>query len=47
MSKQRGGTIVNISSTGGKFSFPLGWGNHSTKFALEGVSESPLRNRAV
>jgi NAD(P)-dependent dehydrogenase (short-subunit alcohol dehydrogenase family) len=41
MRKQQGeGTIVNISSMGGRISFPLGSAYHGTKFALEGVSES-------
>ena len=33
-------TIVNISSVGGKMSFPLLSAYNSTKFALEGLSES-------
>jgi NAD(P)-dependent dehydrogenase (short-subunit alcohol dehydrogenase family) len=40
MRKQRGGTIVNISSMGGRFAFPLNSVYHGTKFALEGISES-------
>jgi NAD(P)-dependent dehydrogenase (short-subunit alcohol dehydrogenase family) len=40
MRKQRGGTIVNVSSMGGRIAFPLGSAYHGTKFALEGVSES-------
>lgn len=34
------GTIINISSIGGKISFPLGALYHGTKFAVEGISES-------
>jgi NAD(P)-dependent dehydrogenase (short-subunit alcohol dehydrogenase family) len=37
---QRSGTIVNISSIGGKMTFPLGSLYHGTKFAVEGLSES-------
>jgi len=40
MRKQRGGKIVNISSIGGRISFPLDSIYHGTKFALEGLSES-------
>ncbi|MCK9874527.1 SDR family oxidoreductase [Frankia sp. Ag45/Mut15] len=36
----RGGTIVNISSIGGKVTFPLGTLYHGTKFAVEGLSEA-------
>lgn len=36
----RGGTIVNVSSVGGRMAFPLGTLYHGTKFAVEGVSES-------
>ncbi|EDM38020.1 short-chain dehydrogenase [Pedobacter sp. BAL39] len=35
-----GGTIINISSIGGKMAFPLGALYHGTKFAVEGISES-------
>jgi NAD(P)-dependent dehydrogenase (short-subunit alcohol dehydrogenase family) len=38
--KQRSGTIINISSIGGKMTFPLGSLYHGTKFAVEGLSES-------
>jgi NAD(P)-dependent dehydrogenase (short-subunit alcohol dehydrogenase family) len=38
--QQGGGTIVNISSMGGRIAFPLDPAYHGTKFALEGVSES-------
>ena len=34
------GTIVNISSIGGRLAFPLGTLYHGTKFAVEGLSES-------
>lgn len=37
---QRSGTIVNISSVGGRLTFPLGTLYHGTKFAVEGLSES-------
>ena len=36
----RAGVIVNISSIGGKMTFPLGTLYHGTKFAVEGLSES-------
>ena len=35
-----GGTIVNISSMGGKIAFPLGTLYHGSKFAVEGLSEA-------
>lgn len=38
--KQRSGTVVNISSIGGKMTFPLGALYHGTKFAVEGISEA-------
>lgn len=37
---QRRGIIINISSIGGKITFPLGSLYHGTKFAVEGISES-------
>src|SRR5215207_1968547 len=40
MRKQQGGTIVNVSSMGGRIGFPLFPAYHGPKFALEGVSES-------
>jgi NADP-dependent 3-hydroxy acid dehydrogenase YdfG len=36
----KSGTIVNISSIGGKITFPLGSLYHGTKFAVEGISEA-------
>ena len=36
----RSGTIINISSIGGKIAFPLGTLYHGTKFAVEGLSEA-------
>ena len=38
--KQKFGVIVNISSMGGKTTFPLYSLNHSTKWSVEGFSES-------
>jgi len=40
MRKQRSGMIVNISSGAGRFGFPTGSAYVSTKFAVEGLSES-------
>ena len=37
---QRNGTIVNISSIGGRMTFPLGTLYHGTKWAVEGLSEA-------
>jgi NAD(P)-dependent dehydrogenase (short-subunit alcohol dehydrogenase family) len=37
---RRSGTIVNVSSIGGRMAFPLGTLYHGTKFAVEGLSES-------
>ena len=34
------GTIINVSSVGGQFAFPLGALYHGSKFAVEGISES-------
>lgn len=39
MRRQRCGTIVNISSMGGKIHTPLGAWYHGTKFALEAISD--------
>lgn len=38
--KQKRGIIINVSSMGGKMTFPLGSLYHGTKFAVEGISES-------
>jgi NADP-dependent 3-hydroxy acid dehydrogenase YdfG len=38
--KNKSGVIINISSIGGKMTFPLGTLYHGTKFAVEGISES-------
>lgn len=38
--ENQNGTIVNISSIGGKMTFPLGALYHGTKFAVEGISEA-------
>jgi NAD(P)-dependent dehydrogenase (short-subunit alcohol dehydrogenase family) len=40
MRKQNTGIIVNISSGAGRFGFPVGSAYVSTKFAVEGLSES-------
>jgi NAD(P)-dependent dehydrogenase (short-subunit alcohol dehydrogenase family) len=40
MKRQRGGTIVNISSIAGRIGLPLNSPYVSSKFALEGLSES-------
>lgn len=40
MRAARSGTIVNISSIGGKMTFPLGTLYHGSKFAVEGLSEA-------
>ena len=38
--ENKSGRIINISSIGGKMTFPLGSLYHGTKFAVEGISES-------
>lgn len=38
--QQRGGTIINVASIGGRLAFPLTSCYHSTKWAVEGLSES-------
>lgn len=40
MRKQRNGTIVNVSSMGGRIAFPLSSTYSGSKFALEGITES-------
>lgn len=40
MKKQKKGTIVNISSMGGRLTFPYYTAYHSSKWAIEGFSES-------
>jgi NAD(P)-dependent dehydrogenase (short-subunit alcohol dehydrogenase family) len=42
MRKQKSGTIVNVSSVGGRIGVPILSAYQSTKFALEGLSESML-----
>lgn len=38
--KRKEGTVINISSVGGKVTFPLGALYHGTKFAVEGITEA-------
>ena len=38
--KNKEGIVINISSVGGKMTFPLGSLYHGTKFAVEGISEA-------
>lgn len=38
--KNKSGVFINISSIGGKMTFPLGSLYHGTKFAVEGISEA-------
>lgn len=38
--RQREGLVINISSIGGKMTFPLGTLYHGSKFAVEGLSEA-------
>jgi NAD(P)-dependent dehydrogenase (short-subunit alcohol dehydrogenase family) len=39
MRAQRSGTIVNVTSIGGRFGEPFGSWYHATKFAVEGLSD--------
>lgn len=36
----KAGTLINVSSIGGRMTFPLGSLYHGTKFAVEGISEA-------
>ncbi len=38
--EKKDGVVINISSIGGKITFPLGALYHGTKFAVEGITES-------
>lgn len=40
MRQQKSGVIANVSSVGGKITFPLGALYHGTKWAVEGISEA-------
>jgi len=40
MRKQRSGIIINVSSVGGRVTFPFSSLYHATKFAVEGLTES-------
>lgn len=40
MRAARSGTIVNVSSVGGRMAYPLGTPYHATKWAVEGASEA-------
>lgn len=38
--QQHGGIVINVSSIGGRMTFPLGTLYHGSKFAVEGLSEA-------
>src|ERR1700749_5199440 len=40
MRQQRSGVIINVSSVGGRITFPFASLYHATKFAVEGLTES-------
>lgn len=40
MRSRRSGTIVNVTSMGGRFATPFGGWYHATKFAVEGLSDA-------
>lgn len=40
MRRQKRGRILNISSMGGEFTFPLAGAYHSTKYAVESINEA-------
>ena len=40
MRRNRSGTIINVSSVGGRITYPLGTLYHGSKWAVEGVSEA-------
>lgn len=40
MRERKSGVIANVSSVGGKLTFPLGALYHGTKFAVEGITEA-------
>ncbi|MGZ3756017.1 MAG: SDR family oxidoreductase [Mucilaginibacter sp.] len=40
MREQKSGTIINVSSVGGRVTFPFSSLYHATKFAVEGLTES-------
>lgn len=42
MRQAKDGVIVNISSIGGRMTFPLGSMYHGTKFAVEGITEAMM-----
>jgi short-subunit dehydrogenase len=40
MVERRGGTVINISSTGGRFTFPFFGAYHASKYAVEALSDA-------